>query len=223
MRFPVVSALTTALTLIGGVLLGGVAGAMVNERLPGHQGDPVNIALSLIAAAGGLVVGGAAWGWSMSRITGAGAGGRMTWAGVLGFAPAVVLAFAGLTLGEYLFVEQRILGLLPIHNIFTMLFTPAAALVTGAGGFALCIGAGRPARAVTLAAICALGGGIAFLTVNLTMDMLGWRVGAPGAEQRATMITTALLGNTAAALVGGALVGSGLLRREVRLQARALS
>jgi len=64
-----------------------------------------------------------------------------------------------------------------------------------------------PALAGRLAWLCAISGGCAFLVVNLTLDGLGFRVGAPGAAARATMITTALLGNLLAALVGGAVIG----------------
>jgi hypothetical protein len=145
----------------------------------------------------------------------------MALAGALGFAPVVIVAVVALTLGEFAFVQQRLLPDVPIHNIYTLLFVPAAALVTGVGGFALSVGASR-AGAWSLSALCALGGGIAFLTVNLTLDALGMRVGAPGAELRATMLVTTLLGDTAAATVAGAIIASALLRQETRLQARAL-
>jgi len=70
-------------------------------------------------------------------------------------------------------------------------------LVAGAGGLALGI------------ALCSwsLAAGLAFLAADLTMDALGWRVGAPGAAERATMITVLLVSSLGAALAGGAAIG----------------
>src|SRR5205823_6934277 len=96
---------------------------------------------------------------------------------------------------------------LPIHNVFTLLFTPGAAIIAGASGAALGFGMRDWAMAGRLAWMCAITGGCAFLVVNLTLDGLGWRVGGPDAAARATMLTTALLGNLAAAMTGGAVIG----------------
>ncbi|MBI3741926.1 MAG: hypothetical protein HY257_09255, partial [Chloroflexi bacterium] len=102
----------------------------------------------------------------------------------------------------------------PIHNVFTLLFVPAAAIIVGVGGFALGIGTGDRIVARKLLLRCALAGGLAFLIVNLTMDALGWRVGAPNAAERATMLTTAFLGNFAAALAGGGVIGKTLAEKK---------
>lgn len=204
-RVFLLSGLATAFCLIGGMLLGGVLGAIVNERLPGHQTDVVNIILSAIPAFGGVIAGGAAWGWAISRITLAGNGTRMAWAGAIGFGPTAILAALALTFFENLIVEQHQGPQLPIHNVFTMLFVPAAMIVAGIGGLAIGIGA-RLKQPTGLAIMSALGGGIAFLAVNLLMDTLGWRVGAPGAAERATMLTTFFNGSFAAAVVGGGVI-----------------
>ncbi len=201
-RVFLLSGLATAFCLIDGMLLGGVLGAIVNERLPGHQTDVVNIILSAIPAFGGVIAGGAAWGWAISRITLAGNGARMAWAGAIGFGPTAILVALALTFFENLIVEQHQGPQLPIHNVFTMLFVPAAMIVAGIGGLAIGIGA-RLKQPTRLAMMSALGGGIAFLAVNLLMDTLGWRVGAPGAAERATMLTTFFSGSFAAAVVGG--------------------
>jgi len=44
------------------------------------------------------------------------------------------------------------------------------------------------------------------------MESLGWIVGAPNAAARATMLTVMSLGNIAAALAGGAVLGRSLSR-----------
>jgi hypothetical protein len=52
-----------------------------------------------------------------------------------------------------------------------------------------------------------------FLVVNLLMEGAGWVVGAPRAAERFTMLTVMFVGNLAAALAGGALLGWQLHRR----------
>ncbi|RPI87709.1 MAG: hypothetical protein EHM41_04010 [Chloroflexi bacterium] len=42
----------------------------------------------------------------------------------------------------------------------------------------------------------------------MTMQAMGWVVGAPGAVERATMITVMFSGDLAAALAGGAVIGA---------------
>jgi hypothetical protein len=49
--------------------------------------------------------------------------------------------------------------------------------------------------------------GAAFLLVNLVMYQLGYKVGAPGAAERATMLTVMMAGSLGAALAGGAAIG----------------
>ncbi len=121
---------------------------------------------------------------------------------------------AGLTLAalERAIVERGQGPDLPVHIVFTILFVPAAFFIAGAGGLAL----GLAERNLRLGLQLAVGGGlsaaIAFLLVNLLMDALGWRVGAPGAAERATMLTVMMAGNLAAALAGGGILGYQLSR-----------
>jgi hypothetical protein len=52
------SSFATALTLIGGMLLGGLGGSFLFEGLPGHLQEAAKIALASIPAlAGGAVIG----------------------------------------------------------------------------------------------------------------------------------------------------------------------
>ncbi|TME44540.1 MAG: hypothetical protein E6I60_16630 [Chloroflexi bacterium] len=202
-----ICALLTAFVLIPGAILGIAAGGLVSETLPGNPTDPIRLGLTVLSGFIGMFVGGAVWGWSISRFTRAGAGRRMAVAGGIGFALTTIVVFLALGFLEDLVVEQQRGPQLPIHNVFTLLFVPAAAIVAGASGAALGFGMRDPAMAGRLLWMCAISGGSAFLVVNLTLDGLGFRVGAPGAAARATMMTTALLGNLAAAMAGGAVIG----------------
>ena len=202
-----ICALLTAVILIPGAIVGIAGGGFVDATLPGNATDPIKLALTVLSSFTGMFVGGAAWGWSISRLTKAAAGRRMAVAGGIGFALCTIVVVLTLGFLEDLVVQQQRGPQLPIHNVFTMLFVPAAAIITGASGAMLGFGMRDPALAGRLAWLCAISGGCAFLVVNLTLDGLGFRVGAPGAEARATMITTALLGNLAAALAGGAIIG----------------
>ena len=47
----------------------------------------------------------------------------------------------------------------------------------------------------------------AFLAATVLQDLFGRRVGAPGAEKTATMLTVAMLGNIVASFVGGGVMG----------------
>ncbi len=50
----------------------------------------------------------------------------------------------------------------------------------------------------------------AFLAADIVQDLLGRRVGAPGAERTATMLTVTFLGNIMAAFAGGGVMGQQL-------------
>ena len=202
-----ICALLTAVILIPGTILGIAAGGLANQTLPGNATDPIKLTLTVLSAFASMFVGGAVWGWSISRVTKAAAGRPMAVAGGIGFALSTLVVVLTLGFLEDLVVQQQRGPQLPIHNVFTLLFVPAAAIITGASGAALGFGMRDRALAGRLAWMCAIGGGCAFLVVNLTLDGLGWRVGAPGAAARATMLTTAVLGNVAAALAGGSVIG----------------
>jgi hypothetical protein len=207
MRVAISSALLTAFVLIPGGVLGLAVGGIVHETLPWHVSDAINLALSALSVFIAMFAGGAVWGSSISRITKVAAGRRMAMAGGIGFASSASFVAFTLAFLENLVVEQQRGPQLPVHNVFTLLFVPAAAIIAGASGAALGLGTGDRVMAGNLAWMCALAGGCAFLGVNLTMDALGWRVGAPGAAERGTMVTTALLGNLTAAMAAGVVIG----------------
>ena len=210
-KLPVRSGLITALYLFGSMLLGLLAGIGLSG-LPMHLPEATRNTLSAIPVLGMMFAGGALWGRSMARLTGSAHLRRMAWAGALSFAPGVILAGIALASLEVALVERGRGPDLPIHQVFTLLFVPAAFIVAGLGGLSLGLAQGEWALAVKLGLWTGLAGAGAFLLVDVLMDSLGWRVGAPGAGERATMLTVMLLGNLGAALAGGAVVGAFLAR-----------
>ena len=176
--------------------------------------DP-QIHYALIAAVPTLIalaIGSAAWGRAMARLAGADASRRMAWAGILGFAPiTLILAFS--LLGLEPIAVERLGARYPIHRLFTILFVPTAFLISAVSAWAIGIGLRDKPLSRSLAWRVGLTGGAAFLLVNMIMESAGWVVGAPGAAERATMITVMSLGNLAAALAGGAVLGLTLGRR----------
>ena len=177
MRPAVSGALLTLLTLVGGLLVGVVAGNIMSAALPAHLNDPLPVALAALPALASMAVGGALWGVSMGRLGQGDERRRLAWAGILGFVP------------------------------ITLLFVPTAFLIAGAGGLALGFGLRQRRLAWALALRTGGAAALAFLLVNLLMAALGWQVGAPGAAERFTMLTVLLTSNLGAAAAGGAMIG----------------
>ncbi len=209
------SALFTAFSLIGGLLLGVVLGEVVFSALPGHSltnPDPVHILLAAVPALIGMLAGGAVWGLLMGRLARATDRRRMAIAGASGFAPMTIALGIALSMLEPIAV-QKLGAQLPIHRLFTLFFVPTAFLIAGVGAWAIGIGLRNKALAWTLGMRAGLAAALAFVVVNLGMEALGWRVGAPGAAARLTMLTVMFTGNSAAALAGGAIIGPLLSRK----------
>lgn len=211
---PFRSALLTALYLLGSQLLGLLGGFALNG-LPMHIPEATKNVLSALPVLALMFAGGAFWGRALARLTSLGETRRMAWAGALTFAPGVILAGFVLNMLEVALVERGGGPDLPVHVLFTMLFVPAAFIVAGLGSLSLGIAQRDWALAIRLGLLAGFSAAFAFLVIDLLMDSLGWRVGAPGAAQRATMLTVMMLGNLGAALAGGAVVGS-ILERYLR-------
>jgi hypothetical protein len=199
-------ALATGFILWGGMLLGLVAGIAVSQ-LPMHMPERSMNLLSAILALGIMLAASATWGYRMGRQTGSDKARRMSWAGALSFVPAIILAALMLGRLEVAIVERGGGPDLPVHVVFTLLFVPAAFLIAGIGGVALGLAQGDARLAVSMGLAAGVAGGLAFLAVNVVMDLLGWRVGAPRAAERFTMITVMMLSNLGAALASGAVIG----------------
>jgi hypothetical protein len=203
------SALQTVLALFGGLLVGLVLGDIVFKLLPGHSLDnpaPMHVTIAAIPALAGFLAGGAAWGAAMGRIAGTPDRRRMAWAGLLGFGPITLTLAVGLSVVEPPLVAEFGAST-GIHRIFTLLFVPAASLIAGVSAWA--IGRGLQDKELARALFWRVGltAGATFLVINLGMETAGWVVGAPGAAQRATMVTVLAVGNIGAALAGGGMIG----------------
>jgi hypothetical protein len=216
-RQTVLSALATAACLFGGLLVA-FTSAIAISNLPMHVPEQALNLIALVLLIGSLFVCGAAWGAAMARIYPSADLKRMIVAGTLSFAPTLVLA--GLTLAalERAIVERGQGPDLPIHFVFTILFVPAAFFVAGTGGLALGLAERDLRLALRMAASAGVSAAVAFLFVDLSMDTLGWRVGAPGAAERATMLTVMMVSNLAAALAGGGALGYQLSRHFQRIK-----
>jgi len=123
----------TVVTLFGGLLLSLALGVIVFHSLPGHSLENPSLAHTAIAAFPALIgflVGGAAWGVSLIRLKPAPDTHRMAVAGLLGFGPITITLAVSLGIVETM-AGNSILGQIPIHRMFTLLFVPAAFLIAG--------------------------------------------------------------------------------------------
>jgi hypothetical protein len=138
-------------------------------------------------------------------------------AGAIGVTVSTFVAIQALSAVENN-LEKFQHGGLPIHVIFGIAFTVAALILAGSGGMAL----GLSLPNIRLAGRLAFGGGIAgalaFLVVAAGLDIIGFRVGAPDAEEQATMIISSVVGFWATAIVGSAVIGQILTRTRVERQ-----
>lgn len=203
------SAVLTLITLFGGLLIGLVLGDVLFKVLPGSNLEspaPTHVAIAALPALTGFLAGGAAWGVAIGRLVDEADTRRMALAGLLGFGPITLTLAIGLSLAEPPLIANYG-DSTGIHRIFTLLFVPAAFLIAGTSAWAI----GRGLRSSTLAASLfwrvGLAAGLTFLFINLGMEAAGWVVGAPGAAERATMVTVLAMGNLGAALVGGGVLG----------------
>jgi hypothetical protein len=210
-------AFVTVAALFGGLIVGVAAGFGVFELFfdssdPAHP-PAIGVVLAALPALAGFGGGSAAWGVAMGRRAGRCEPRRMALAGALGFGPITVALGIALAAVEPMAVAG-LGGALAIHRIFTLLFVPSAFLIAGVSAGAVGLGLRRPDLARALFWQVGLGGAAGFLAVNMLMEAAGWVVGAPGAAERATMLTVMFAGNLGAALAGGAIMA-------IRLDAEA--
>ncbi len=208
-RSGMVGAVSTAASLVGGLLLGIAAGNLVFNWLPGHSltnPSPAAMAVAAVPALAGMFIGSALWGVLMGRLAQTNQWRRMALAGGLGFAPITIGLGIALQILEP--IALNALGAwLPIQRLFTVLFVPAAFAIAGVSAWGLGLGLEKRPLARHWPWKVGLAAALAFLAVNLIMETLGWVVGAPRAAERFTMLTVMTLGNLGAALAGGAVMG----------------
>ncbi|MBI3158138.1 MAG: hypothetical protein HYZ26_00885 [Chloroflexi bacterium] len=202
----------TGFWLLGSIVLMSLfAGA---AQLLGPLGQNAELAAQVLLFGLAFGLPAARWGSALARLHNLESPRRYGWAAALAYGITIGVCVVYLNHVEATIQILLMRSNLEIHQLYTLLFvgvTAVSALVTG-----LALGAAaRDARlALRLGLWGGLGAGAAFLLVVLLMDFgLGYRVGAPGAEQRATMITVTLVGMVAAAFFGSAALGRVLSRR----------
>jgi len=208
-RAAILGAALTALALDGGLLVSFMVGHVIAQALEGRLPSPLALALTVMVSSASMLGGCAFWGVAMARLARIQVAKRAAWAGILGFLPITALLALGLQIAEPIVFRSN----LPLHRLFTVLFVPTAFLIAGVSSLALgwALGWGRAAPALALRV--GLTAALAFLAVNLGMEALGWQIGAPGAEERGTMVTILIAGNLGTALAGGAMLGLSLTQR----------
>jgi hypothetical protein len=182
---------------------------------PDFESWPLPVAFTLAHAAAGAL-----WAASLTRLTGYPAPRALAaTAGAVGVTIAIWLAFTALNE-----LEQRLVWFhvrsIPIHQVFMGSFALAASGVASIAAGTLGATLGGPRLAARLALGGGLAAGPAFLAVAALLDVAGYRVGGPGAEERLTMLTVMLVGMVAATLIGNLVVGL-LLRRSQTLSVSA--
>jgi hypothetical protein len=201
------AAALTVRDILGGLALAVVIGGMIDELravLPivVSRGAAVVVAVSLIFFAIRL------WGRDMARIAGRPEISGISNAGALALAAVIGLIGLALGLAEPIAVRSGARFGLRIDQVYTLLFVPATLIVTTAGAYVLARSHGDTRFAIRLAILCGLASAGVFLMTDLGMDALGWRVGAPGAGRRATMIVVTTLGMAFAAITAGGVIGA---------------
>lgn len=201
----------TVRDVVGGLLLGVIAGGVVDTLASPLHILPRRI-LSVATAVAVLFQAMKMWSRDITRLAGQPGAGAIGSAGA-GFL-ALLIGCVALTLGmtEPMVVGRAASRGLEIHEVYMLLFVPATLLIAAAGAFTL----GRGLHGNGFAARLGMGSGIAaavaFLAVALIMDATGWRVGAPNAARRATMVIVTTLGLLAAGTAAGAVIGIMLTR-----------
>jgi len=202
-RAAMLGAALTTLALDGGVMGGLIGGSLIFHSLIEKAPDLLTYVLAAIAFFGATLGGSALWGAGMARLARSPASRRAAWAGMLGFVPLTFVLNSLLAAVEPVAVRAN----LPVHRLFTVLFVPTASLIAGVSSLALGWALGWSRAALARALRVGVTAALAFLAVNLGMEALGWQIGAPGAEERGTMITVLIVSNVGAALAGGAMLG----------------
>jgi hypothetical protein len=193
--------------LYGGLVLGIGLGLLIGSPTT-HFPAVLRIAVSAIIALGAMILSSAGWGRAIARKLAVENTRRLARTTALGFAISIIVAGAALNLLEPLAIRG---GVLPIHIAYATLFVPAA-FVVGAGTTAALAAGLRidNANGRSVAITVGLCTAAAFLVTYLVMDLAGWRVGAPDAAKRATMLVVTALGALAASLAGGSALGARL-------------
>jgi hypothetical protein len=210
---PASVALLTVGYLFGGLVVGIALGTVIGSPAPGVFHMTRNVLAGVIAVTC-MSIAGVAWSRRLAYMVAATDRRRADWAGALSFGPSVLVAGLVLTVLEQRVVERGG-GSVPIHIAYGMLFVPAAFFVASTTAWIIGAGLRRSgAEQRSLALTTGLAAAGTYFVVYLLMDLAGWKVGAPNAGKRATMLVVTGLGSIGAALAGGAAIGAVLGRNE---------
>jgi hypothetical protein len=166
------------------------------------------VVMALLCGAGGLL-----WGAHLARLARAPRRGAWALGGALGYGLSAPLAMFGASQAETFLLDRAQQGVTyPMHVAFALIFACVLLLVVGLTALGVGLAAGNARRALGLAGRAAGTAVGAFLAVDLAFDLAGWRVGAPGAEARATMLVVLGAGLVVATLAGGGALGRRLVR-----------
>ena len=204
------SAMLTARDLMGGLLVGAAIGALIDGL--GKSVPTLARALAVVVTGTVLIIGARIWGRDIAQLASGSnprAAGR---AAAFTVGPTIVIVALGLAGLEPVMVQRGARTGLEIHIVYSLVFVSATLLIAAVGAFALGSGLYQAAFGMRLAPRAALAAAASFLAVDLLMDALGWRVGAPDAGRRGTMVVVTTLGLFAAATAGGAVIGAMLPR-----------
>lgn len=215
LRAPGVRAAALTLLYLGGsVVLSFPASSLatdVGARF-GVRATPALLIGALLLCCG---LGGLLWGRHLAGAFGPrGRGWRMGAAAGLGFGLSAAAALRTLTGAEAMLLERELRGepTMPMHLAFGLTFGLATFEVVAGTTLALLLAAGWRAAALPRALRIAIAGAAVFVAISAVMDFLGWRVGAPNAEARFTMVVVTALALVLATLTAGALLGRTLAR-----------
>ena len=205
----IAAAAITARDLIGGIViavaLGSLADALPLPLVARRVFDGV-VALCVTVLAGKL------WGRDMATLAHAPDPQGTSRLTALSVGPAILAAGAILAAIEPAVVARATQAGYSIHFVYSVLFVPVAGIVAAVGAFALGVGLNGRALGLRLAANAGAVALLTFLAVDLLMYALGWRVGAPNAARRATMLVVTALSASAAAIAAGGAIGARLGR-----------
>jgi hypothetical protein len=203
--------LMTAASLGGCLVVGFLSANLLFESANVHLSGFLSGLLGFLFLLSFLFGGGAVWGWGVARLMKADSR-SLARGGGLTFGTSVLLVGIALELANGLVGAIASILPLPIHVGFMLVFVPSAGLIAGLNAHKMTGRLGLDQLKKAVGVNTGITASMAFLVVSLVMLAFGWRVGAPGAEARFTMIRVMLTSNLGAALAGGAAMGWILIR-----------
>ncbi|HET7464551.1 MAG TPA: hypothetical protein VFJ82_25045 [Longimicrobium sp.] len=165
------------------------------------------LALLGVFCAGGAYL----WARLLARAGDAGQGRRSGGAAAGAFGVTAPVAVYFLTVAESIRLPPLPGGrTLPVHLLFALIFPAATFVVAGSTALAVGVARGRLRDAARTGLAVGVTAFAAFAAVDLAFDLAGMRIGAPGAEQRFTMLVVMACGILASSLSAGAVLGRAL-------------